>query len=368
MLRPDSPFYVSPDPRLVPFLTRFTASARPRRVRLLTERLRELAVRSLQMHERYAEDGLTTSFRRTGMMDVFLTEARFSSAMEALRRNRDALPYEVLTAAEARTAEPTLGRIAGGLLRPDEAHCDSREFVESMLRAAELHGARIQWGTSARRLTSRQGRIVAVETDAGPLCAGTFVVAAGMSSQSLCRSVGIRLPMRAGKGYVVDVEVDGPRPRIPLSVREPRVVATPYPDRLRMCGTLELSTSGDRVSPRRVQAIRDGIARTLPELRTGRTLQTWAGQRPCTADGVPVIGSSRDHRNLVVATGHAMWGLTLGPVTGELVAQGLLEGAPVLHDAALSPDRFGHVGRRPTRLEPVQPTATAPAGRVDVTA
>src|SRR5690625_2632310 len=106
MLRPDSPFYVSPKPRLVPFLARFAASARPRRVRLLTERMRELAVRSLAMHEQYAKDGLTSSFTRTGVMDVFLTEERFTGAVQALARNNDALSHEVLGPEDAREVEP----------------------------------------------------------------------------------------------------------------------------------------------------------------------------------------------------------------------------------------------------------------------
>ena len=366
MLRRDSPFYVSPKPHLAPFLARFAASARPRRVRLLTERMRELAIRSLAMHEQYAKEGLTTSFHRSGLMDVFLTESRFTGAVEALARNRDALPHEVLSAERAREIEPLLGDIAGGLLRPNEAHCDSLEFVGSLLHAAEACGATLRWNTTVRQLHSQDGRIVAAETDSGRVAAGSFVIAAGVASEQLCHSVGLKLPMHGGKGYVVDVDTEGPSPRIPLSVREPRVVATPYPDRLRMCGTLELSDSGNRISDRRVQAIRDGIARTLPGLRVGRTQQTWAGQRPCTADGVPAIGASRAHRNLVLAAGHAMWGLTLGPVTGEMVAQGLLEEAPTLHEAAFSPDRFGDMGVTPTQVKHAGPAATAPPERAEV--
>ena len=361
LLNKDTPFYVSPRAQLVPFMASLARSAGPARTRLLTERLRELAVRSLSMHQEYSDRGLTGSFRRRGLMDVFLTENAFARKVAGLHRNPDGLAYEVLDAGHAREREPTLGAIAGGVLRPDEASCDSREFVASMLAAAQAEGAHIAWETSARRLVTQQDRVVAVETDTGAIRSDNFVVAAGMDSQALCASVGLHLPMRGGTGYVVDVAIDGPAPSIPLSVREPRVVATPYEDRLRMCGTLAFSESTSVLSSRRVQLIRDGVSRALPSLRVSETLETWVGQRPCTSDGVPAIGRTRRHRNLVVATGHAMWGLTLGPVTGELVAEGLLADSPVLHEAAFSPDRFRRFGP-PRRAEPIDAGGLGAAG------
>src|SRR5699024_9228868 len=114
--------------------------------------------------------------------------------------------------------------------------------------------------------------------------AGTVVLAAGMGSQRLADNVGLTLPMHGGTGYVIDVDTVGEAPGIPLSVSELRVVATPYPDRFRMSGTLEFSTGKQGISERRVQAIRDGIAQVLPTLRIAETRQTWAGDRPCTAD------------------------------------------------------------------------------------
>lgn len=340
LLRPDSPFSVRPTPRLAPFLAELALSARPGRVRLLTERLHELAGRSLQLHEEYAKSGLTTSFQRNGLMDVFLTENRFLTAVDTLQRHPDGLAYAALDATEARRLEPALGAIAGGIFRPDEAQCDSREFVESMLAAAQAAGAHVTWNTTVRQLVRRHGRIVAARTGQDSITAGSFVVTAGLGSQDLCRSAGIRLPMQGATGYVVDTVTEGAHPRIPLSIREPRVVATPYPRWLRMCGTLELSGRPNRLSSRRMRAVPRGIARALPGITISRTVQEWAGQRPCTADGVPVIGRSSSARNLVVATGHAMWGLTLGPVTGELIARGLVEGASTLHEASFSPDRF----------------------------
>ena len=340
MFDSDSPFHLRPVPRLAPWFARFVKASTPARARRLTVRMQELATYSTGMHASYAERGLDTGFAPNGALDVFLTEKGFESAAAKHRPATGVL----LSADEARDREPTLGDIAGAILRPDEAQVGTQRFVRATLKAAEEYGARIHWGTSARLVTVGD-RITGVDTTDGRITAGTYVVAAGMGSASLCESVGIRMPMEGAKGYVVDTETDGPAPQIPLSFRESKVVATPYADRLRLCGTLELGSDPRAVSAQRVEAIRAAGRRGLPNVKTRRTIQTWAGLRPCTADGVPSIGRSNIARDLVVAAGHGMWGLVLAPVTGDLIARGIVESAPTLHEAAFSPDRFGRMRR-----------------------
>ncbi|UYM04711.1 NAD(P)/FAD-dependent oxidoreductase [Solicola gregarius] len=335
---PDGPFHVHPTPRLAPWFARFVKASTPGRARALTARMHELAVRGTELHAAYAERGLDTGYAANGAMDVFLTEKGFERASAAHREGAGVL----LSADEARDREPMLGDVAGAILRPDEAQVGTQQFVRATLKAAEEEGAQIRWSTAAQLATAGD-RIVGVDTVDGRITAGTYVVAAGLGTAALCASVGIRMPMEGAKGYVVDIEVDGPSPRIPLSFRESKVVATPYTDRLRLCGTLELGGDPLAISGARVEAIRAAGRRGLPGVRERRTIQTWAGLRPCTADGVPSLGRSTSRRDLVVAAGHGMWGLVLAPVTAELVARGVVEGAPTLYEPAFAPDRFGTV-------------------------
>ncbi|GAB3266346.1 FAD-dependent oxidoreductase [Arthrobacter pigmenti] len=338
MFAPDSPFHVHPNPQLLPWFLRFAAASTPRRARAMTARLQELAEHSLRMHAKYSDDGMSTGYRHSGSMDVFLTDRQFDRA----RSSFDAGPSKasLLTAAEAGDLEPTLGPVAGAIHRPGEATCGSQEFVRAMLDGAERHGAAIHWGARVRQMETDRTGITGVSTDGGRFTADDYVIAAGLESDRLCRDAGIRMPLQGAKGYVVDLEVTGEVPQIPMLFKELKVVATPYRDRLRLSGTLELGGDPKSLNERRIQAIRDAGSRGLPRLNISRTIQTWAGQRPCTPDGVPVLGRSSKQPNLVVAAGHGMWGLVLGPVTGELVARGLLEAAPTLHEAAFSPDRF----------------------------
>lgn len=354
MFDPDSPFHLHPAPRLAPWFARFVKASTPGRARKLTARLQELATYSTALHATYADRGLDTGYAANGAMDVFLTEKGFEDAAA----QHEPAAGDLLSRGDARDREPTLGDIAGAVWRPDEAQVGTQQFVRATLGAAEHHGAQIRWGTSAR-LVSADGRITGVDTSTGRLTAGTYVVAAGMGSAALCESVGVRMPMEGAKGYVVDVDVDGAGPRIPLSFRESKVVATPYADRLRLCGTLELGGDPRAVSARRVEAIRSAGRRGLPDVTPRRTIQTWAGLRPCTADGVPSIGRSEIAPDLVVAAGHGMWGLVLAPVTGELVARGIVESAPTLHEAAFAPDRFGSTRRAASSSHKDEPAAAA---------
>jgi D-amino-acid dehydrogenase len=351
MFSPRSPFHVHPDPALVPWLARFVRSARPSRVRRLTARMHELATQSLRLHADYAADGLDTGFQQRGAIDVHLTERGWDRARVGRRASPDT---QWLDADEARELEPSLGRLAGAVYHRKDAQVGSRSFVRSALAAAQRHGARVSWGVPVTGLARAGARLTGVETTDGKVGADHVVLAAGLGSTELGRGVGLRLPLRGAKGYVVDLDVAAGAPRIPVTFKERRVVATPYADRLRLCGTLELGDDTATVNQRRVRAIRDAGRLGLPRLDVRRTIETWAGLRPSTPDGIPALGRTERVDNLVIATGHGMWGVVLAPVTGELVARGIVEDAPVLDGADFSPDRFA-LPTRTAREKPVVP-------------
>jgi D-amino-acid dehydrogenase len=119
--------------------------------------------------------------------------------------------------------------------------------------------------------------------------------------------------------------------------------------RLRLAGTLELTGTDRGVDARRVEAIVAAVRRALPEFGSRRTLDVWRGLRPCTPDGLPVIGRVPGVENAILATGHGMWGLQLAPLTGRLVAS-LVAGDEPEHDLEpLRAERFRMASRRPRR-------------------
>jgi D-amino-acid dehydrogenase len=164
------------------------------------------------------------------------------------------------------------------------------------------------------------------------LRAETVVVAAGAWSRTL-----VDLPLEGGKGYCVDYEPAEGDPRIPAWVQETSTVATPLPGRLRLSGTLELAGLDLSISQRRVEAIRRGGERWFRGLAGRPALETWAGLRPCLPDGLPALGRLG---RVMVATGHAMKGVSLAPITGRLVAQLVAGEQPEIDLTPFDPARF----------------------------
>ena len=221
---------------------------------------------------------------------------------------------------------------AGAVFHRDEAQVDPLRYVQAIGRAAAAAGADVRTRVEARAL--RSGNVL--ETTDGELRPRTVVLAAGAWTASL-----VPIPLTGGKGYHVDLAAEPGDPQLPLLFPERRCAVTPLDGRLRLTGTLEISGLDMTVRARRVETVRRMAAWIGRE--GGRELSVWTGLRPCTPDGLPVIG--RIAPGVVVATGHAMKGVSLAPVTAQLVAE-LVTGEPPSHDLApFSPDRF----RQPLR-------------------
>jgi D-amino-acid dehydrogenase len=172
------------------------------------------------------------------------------------------------------------------------------------------------------------------------MAAGAVVLAAGAWTGRLARDASVFVPLTGGKGHHVELEAGSGDPWIPLFLQEEQVVATPLPGRIRLAGTLELCGLDLAVDRRRVAAIERAGRAAVPALAGRPVRGLWRGLRPCTPDGIPVVGRAPGVENLLLATGHAMLGFTLASVTGRVVA-GLASGdAPHADVRPLRPDRF----------------------------
>jgi D-amino-acid dehydrogenase len=178
----------------------------------------------------------------------------------------------------------------------------------------------------------------------GEIEADEFVLCAGVWSEPLARELGLSLPLMAGKGYSLTLPRPPRRPHLPAILTEARVAVTPMGESLRVGGTMELTSrdQAGRIAPARVQGIVSSVARYYPELTPDdfRGVPAWSGLRPCSPDGLPYLGRFARFDNLSAATGHSMMGMSLGPVSGKLMAEILCGEPPSLDVSALSPDRY----------------------------
>jgi D-amino-acid dehydrogenase len=354
MLRRDSPFSMRPRPGLVTWLLRFMLAARADRVRTGTAVIRELSFRSLELHQALDDEGLDTGFRPIGALNVYETEPAFAAGrLESEVLARYEIKSQVLDAGEACDLEPALSdRIVGGVFYPDEAQCEPERFMRAAEEAARAAGVRVVTHAEVFDLRTRGRRVTALETAVGEVRPREVVVANGAWAAKVARRAGVTLPIEGGKGYHVDLERSPSDPAIPVYMQEARVIATPFDDRLRLAGTLQLTGLDMRVDRVRVGATLSAGVRTLRGVDASRVTEVWRGIRPCTPDGLPVIGRSERVTNVVFAAGHAMKGLHLAPGTGRLVAELVAGDEPMQDLTPFSPDRF-RIGRR--RRAPASP-------------
>lgn len=339
MLRPDSPFGLKLRPSLAPWLARYLRASTARRARAGEALQRELSRESLALFRELARAGIDGGLRESGCLTVHTSpQAEEHAAREAASETGRALDAEVLSGDQARELEPALtARVRAAVLFPHEAQCDPVRLAQAVGAAAVERGTRLRRGVEAYALHADGGGM-AVETTHGRIRAAHVVVAAGAWSGRLARTLGVRLPLQGGKGYAAEWDPAAAPLRIPLYLHDQRCVASRLGDRTRMTGGLLLDGLDERFDARRVEAIAAAAATVLGV--TVRPRLTWRGLRPCTPDGLPVIGVHRRAPRAVFATGHGLLGVTLAPLTGRLVA-GLVAGT-ASHSAlaALSPERF----------------------------
>jgi D-amino-acid dehydrogenase len=211
-----------------------------------------------------------------------------------------------------------------------------------MTRQVQDLGGTISWSTPVRGWKIQRNRVVAVQTDHGELSADEYVLAAGAWSPDLVRGLHLQIPIQAGKGYSITLSAPRYVPSLPLILTEARIAVTPMGQSLRFGGTMELAGLDESINSARAQAIIDSIPNYFPDFAADdfRDVPVWRGLRPCSPDGLPYLGRVGRYANLSIAAGHAMLGVSLGPISGKLLAQILVGEKPDIPIGALSPDRY----------------------------
>jgi D-amino-acid dehydrogenase len=305
--------------------------------------LRDLSRQSRDMFEDLERDGFDCGYRRSGVINVCRTRREF----ERLKADVELLQHEgfeprLLDAAEARRLEPSLlPEIQGGAYWTEDGHCSPGLFVAEVARRAEQRGAQLHLGTRVLGFQlSNDGSIDAVLTTGGALRPRSVVLAAGSWSAGLARLAGTRLPVQAGKGYHVQLADGAPQLERPVIFQESVFAATPIGSALRLAGTMEFVGTDLRLSVTRAARLLSEARLYLAGLDTPGAYTVWCGLRPCTPDGLPILGWSTRVPNLLLATGHAMLGLTLAPITGRIVADLIRAGSIDVPIGPLSPARY----------------------------
>ncbi len=345
MLDAESPFYIRPVPSvaLVRWLAGFALATGRARFERGVGILVEMSKYSLEAyHELARTSPEPLGFEQRGLLVVAESDRGLDAAVAGMDLVAvHGVSGQAMSAEAVRGLEPAIVRpVRGGVFFPGEAHVEPLAAVTAMAAGAARNGVRLLPETEVFELATASGRVDGVRTTRGWLRADRYVLATGSWSASLVRGLGLRLPILGGKGYAIVVPPLDPMPGIPIKLVERRIAITPRRDGVRLAGTLELVDGDDGISPRRVDAILRGSRAVLNVPEPPETVEVWRGLRPCTPDGLPVIGFPRAFGNLLIATGHQMLGLHCAPGTARLAADLLSGDRSVFDPEPFRADRF----------------------------
>lgn len=324
-----SPFFIKPrlNAELIQWLWRFYKACSPEKVERAIPALKQLNEWSRELYREFAADptfdfdfekkGLLMLYqdKKTGHEEIEVAEKAHSLGMEA----------EVLSPSQVQELETGVEvDVLGGVYYPNDAHLYPNTFMQQLTNELIRLGVDFHKGNSVMDLRSRKGKVEKIlMSDDSILEVENLILTAGSWSAKLLKRAGIKILLQDGKGYSMTYKNPASRPNIPTILTEAKVAITPMGNDLRIGGTLEISNFSTHIHKFRLE----GILNSLPSYYPGFSLpmpaldQIWQGYRPCTPDGLPYIGRSAKIDNLIVATGHAMMGMSMGPATGKLVAQ-----------------------------------------------
>jgi D-amino-acid dehydrogenase len=233
--------------------------------------------------------------------------------------------------------------VAGAVHFPQDGNLIPERLIAGLQSRLAAYDVSFAWRTEVLGWRVEGDRIAAVKLGTGEeIRADAFVLAAGSWSSELARGLGLKIPLQAGKGYSLTLAHPRQSPGMCALLAEARVAVSPMGGALRFGGTMELGGLDQSVNAIRVRGIVDAVPRYYPDFTAAdfEGVRPWRGLRPCSPDGLPYIGRTARFANLAIATGHAMLGITLGPITGKLVAQVLSGEQPELDLGLLAPDRY----------------------------
>lgn len=281
-------------------------------------------------------------FRRTGSVNPWFSEDEEQNALELERAlEDDGLPVRRLEPSEALEAVPSIApELRGALFIENDYQVHNPKFVRGVAEVAVRLGAKLLLHQPVTRLLCDSNRVIGVETAAEKLYADKVILAAGVWSKALAATVGFHLPVEPVKGQMV--LLGGPPGMVRHILNGEEIYVVPRPDGHILVGATQEDDAGfdKRVTAEGMRSLLEAALRLAPGLRELPVAGSWAGLRPYAARwGGPLLGPASDYENFIIATGHFRNGINLGPITGRLLKELLVDGETSLPLKPFHPDR-----------------------------
>ncbi|MCY3999153.1 MAG: FAD-dependent oxidoreductase [Flavobacteriaceae bacterium] len=325
LLDPSGPLFIKPnlDYQFLKWGIRFVLNANKKNVKNSENTLLNMSFLSKELYgELNKKLNFDFGFTETGLLQTYRTSKVEQSEKKLAKRARE-LGLEVvhLSKQEVDQMQKAPMNIQGAYWYKDDAHCTPDVFMNHIYQYLIKKGVQFEFGTEIIKLKKSQSNIVSFQSKNNTYQADQIVLANGSWTGKLLKTIARDLSLQPGKGY--SFQMDNTDIEMPAILTESKVAITPMLGKTRIGGTMEISGFNMQLKKNRVESIRRAAQSYYPtiDFSVKKCQNIQMGFRPLTPDGMPYVGRMDGCSNLIVATGHAMVGWSLGPVTGKVVSE-----------------------------------------------
>jgi len=345
MLDASSPLYIKPslNSDFLKWVWAFNKSATSSRVQKNAVHLRDFTVFSQELFQSIKkEEQFSFQYDKKGLLMLCQTERQLEKELEILTLAKSLNVHaKEISKDELKILEPSIEiNGVGGVYFKNDHHTTPSVFMQQLKAHLKSKGVRMFTNETVVDFKMKQGNIDSVVTDKQTLHSDEFVMASGSWSADLCKKLGLKLLLQAGKGYSMNTQLSTGI-SIPTILAEAKIAVTPMDGFTRFAGTMEIAGINQTINRKRVEVIAKAATHYYPsvQLSAQEIEAATCGLRPLSPDGLPYLGKPQSCENITIATGHAMLGWTLGPGTGKLVSEVILNKKTSLELSPYHPNR-----------------------------
>lgn len=328
MFDSQSPFYVKPrlSSDLIKWGLQFYGHANNKHVEKSMPALRDLSLLSSELYQDFALENSSFFYEKKGLLMLYKTD----KVGEDIRHEGEkaaslGLEVDFLSKAEiSRLETGTKTDVIGGVHYKSDSHLYPQKFMQFMKEELRKMKVEIRSNTLVNDFEIQNNTVSKIITDKGTFSTDEVVLASGSWSSELARKLNIKISLLPGKGYSFTLNNQQQKPIIPSILCEGKVAVTPMNNDIRFGGTMEITHNQDtKINQKRLHGIVNNINEFYPDLKIEmpKEKDTWHGFRPCTPSGLPIISRDAKIKNVTLATGHSMMGLSLAPATGKIITE-----------------------------------------------
>lgn len=344
-----SPFYVKPSlsTQLLSWGLKFLKHSNQNHVDYSAQAIRDLNLASSSLYNEIAgKEEFNFELNQNGILMLYKTEKVAEEETElAYKAINLGLPVDILDKKEIQTLEPNIQLdVIGGVNYKCDGHMNPMKLMKQMISYLKNNGVIFH---TQHRVTSYEiagSTIKAVIANGKKFSADHFIMTGGSFLPELAQKAGIKIQLMPGKGYSFMHTPENPVNTLEHAalLLEARVAVTPMNGQIRFGGTMELASHHDKVNMKRVEGIISSIPKYMPDfqVKLPKESEIWFGYRPCAPDGLPYLGQSSKLKNLIIAGGGGMMGLSLGPIFGKTVSELANDQKPTVDIKIFNPERF----------------------------